>query len=245
VFGLAECDLSYRGRAWGDIMVLYNFFEAVRGPGGRFTFVDFNGIGTIGGTDPGVPWSQLFVAQGTGAATSWDLPTYAIKQQMTTVAASISAGQRSVVPASMKGITLGMTLTAQNADNTSGEVVTVTALTTTQFTATFANAHSSNWLVHAPIVFDNGVAQPTVYYPGTGDIVIGPGAYLVIPGNGTDGVDSLLAGTAPASGHIITISGMCRRAFRRARFGNAKNPYVYNVPNNFEGGSVTILEVRK
>jgi hypothetical protein len=75
-FNLFEADLNYRGRSWADAMVLYNFFESVHGPAGRFTFVDFNGIGPVGGVDPGVPWVNLFVAKGDGVTTTWDLPTY-------------------------------------------------------------------------------------------------------------------------------------------------------------------------
>lgn len=96
----------------------------------------------------------------------------------------------------------------------------------------------------APVVYENGEAMSTTYYTG-GDVAIGPGGYLVLPGTGTDGVDSLLAGTPPAASVIVTISGTCRRAFRRARFIVAKNPFVLNVPANYYIGPVTIVEVRK
>lgn len=76
VFGLLECDLSYRGRSATDFMALWKFYEDVNGAAGRFTFIDFNGIAVPGGTDPGVLWEGLFVAQGDGTTTSWDAPTY-------------------------------------------------------------------------------------------------------------------------------------------------------------------------
>src|ERR1035437_2065696 len=78
-FGLAEADLNYEAKAWAQIKTLYDFFESVNGSAGRFPFVDFNVIGPIGGTDPGVAWSRLYVAKGTGAAGTGDLPTFGLK----------------------------------------------------------------------------------------------------------------------------------------------------------------------
>jgi hypothetical protein len=173
-FGLAEADLSYRGKSWADIQTLYKFFDSV-GPGGRFTFVDFNGIGVVGGTDPGVPWVGLFVAQGDGIATSWDAPTYGIV----------------VSP--------------------------------------------------APVVYENGSAKTTDWNTTTP----AAGHYGLKVGTGTDGVDKIYAGTAPASGVIVTIDATCRRAFRRAKYVAAKSAFVYNVPQNYYADSVTIIEVRK
>lgn len=70
---------------------------------------------------------------------------------VTTVAASISAGSQTVTPASMRGITVGASLTATNADGTSQETVIVSGVTGTTFTATFLNAHTAGWLVTAPL----------------------------------------------------------------------------------------------
>lgn len=79
MFGLAEADLAYTAKTWAQIQVLYNFFESVNGSAGRFTFVDFNGIGPIGQPDPGVAWNHLFVAKGDGVTVTWDLPTFGMK----------------------------------------------------------------------------------------------------------------------------------------------------------------------
>ena len=49
VFGLLECDLSYKGRSFADVMNLWKFYEDVSGAAGRFTYVDFNGVGLPGG----------------------------------------------------------------------------------------------------------------------------------------------------------------------------------------------------
>lgn len=239
-YGLLTCDVAYKGRSFADILTLWNFFETVGGQAGRFTFVDFNGIGPIGGSDPGVPWSGLYVAKGDGVTTTWDLPSYAGQADLTSVVASLTAGTRTVTPLSMSGIVVGATLTAMNADGSNYEVVTVTATTQTTFTAVFAQAKASNWLVHAPLVFDNGTAVTTYVSPSPG-----PGVYGVVFGAGTDGVDQLKAGTAPASGHILTVALQCRRALRRAKFVADVNPFVYNVPTNYEGQTVTIQEVRK
>lgn len=240
VFGLFTCDLSYKGRSDADMMLLWNFYESVSGAAGRFTFVDFNGVGAVGGSDPGIAWGNLFVAQGDGVATSWDLPTYALRADLTMVVGSLSAGSRTVTPVSMTGIRLGSVLTAMNADASNPEIVTVTATTNATFTATFASAKAANWLVHAPLVLDNGVVQTTFI---TGSP--GPGTYGVVVGAGTDGVDQLKAGTAPTSGHIITVYGQCRRALRRAHFLADTNPFILNVPLNYEQSTVTVQEVRK
>jgi hypothetical protein len=184
-FSLYEADLTYRGKSWAQIMTLHNFFESVDGAAGRFTFVDFNGIGPIGGgADPGVAWSGLFVAKGDGTTVSWDLPTFRIKA------------------------------------------------------------------FPAPVVYENGTAKTTAIWTG-GSTTPAAGTYLIIPANsddtgaGTDGVDLLHAGTAPAASVIITIDATCRRAERRARFIVAKNPFVLNVPANYYQGPVTIVGVRK
>jgi hypothetical protein len=240
-FGLAEADLSYRAKTWEQIRVLYEFFESVNGSAGRFTFVDFNGIGPIGGSDPGVAWSHLFVAKGNGVSVAWDLPTFTLKADTTTVSASLAAGTRTVTPASMTGIVVGSSLTAVDADGTSGEEVRVTAVTATTFTAVFANAHASSWLINAPLVFESGVAKTTVF----GASSPSAGTYGVVVGAGTDGVDILHAGTAAVSSVIVTISATCRRAMRRAKFTTVKSPFLYEVPAVYQAGSFSVVEVRK
>jgi hypothetical protein len=188
-FNLLEVDLLYHGKSWAQIKTLYDFWESVDGCAGRFTFVDFNGIGPIGsgGPDPGTPWSGLYVAKGDAVASTWDLPTYAI------VAGS------------------------------------------------------------SPVVYENGSAKTTAIWT-SGTTTPTAGTYLIIPGTGTDGVDTLKAGTVPASTVIITIDATCRRAMRRACFsmgvGGAttypgQNPFVLNVASNYYQGPLTIVELRK
>jgi len=177
-FSLMEAEFGYRGKSFTDAMTLHNFWESVDGPSGRFTFVDFNGVGLPGAsTHPGVPWVSLFVFKGDGVEDTWDLPTYAL-------AAS-----------------------------------------------------------PAPIVYENGVAKTSaITLAGSPDVTKD---YNIVLAAGTDDVDRLIATATPASPIIGTISGTCRRALRRARFLNAKNPFTLNVPANYYQGPVTILEVRK
>lgn len=239
VFGLYAADLLYAGRVANDIVLLWDFFEQV-GAAGRFTFVDFNGVGVVGGSDPGLSWRNLFVAQGDGGTTSWDLPSYALRTSLTTVVASLASGARTVTPASMTGIAVGQTLTAMNADGSNPEIISVTAKTPTTFTAVFASAKAGNWLVQAPLVLKNGAVQTTFI---TGSP--GPGTFGVILGAGTDGRDQLKAGTAPAAGDVLTFYGQCRRAMI-ARFIADTNPFVINTAGSYaQTTAVTIQEVRK
>jgi len=60
---------------------------------------------------------------------------------VTTVAASISSGQQTITPANMTGIFLNTTLLVEPGANQ--EIVGVTAVTATTFTATFAKAHGA------------------------------------------------------------------------------------------------------
>ena len=56
-----------------------------------------------------------------------------------------STGSQTVTPAAMDGITVGGTLLCVNSDGTNPEIVRVTAITSTTFTATFASTKSANW----------------------------------------------------------------------------------------------------
>jgi hypothetical protein len=242
-FPLLECDLTYRAKTWAQLSILQAFFDSVNGAAGRFTFVDFNGIGPIGGTDPGVPWRGLYVTQGDGVTTSWDLPTYAIKEYMAqSTTPVVGAGAATVFGIPMDGIIVGVLLDCANTDGTHPETVTVDALVSgTSFTATFATTKSSTWLINPPIVYEDGVAKIVEWNTTTP----AAGHYGVKPGTGTDGLDKLYAGTAPADGTIVTINATCRRAMRRARFVAAKRAYTYNVPQNYVGETFTIAEVTK
>jgi hypothetical protein len=88
------------------------------------------------------------------------------------------------------------------------------------------------------------VAKTTTVWV-SGSTTPAAGAYMLIPGTGTDGVDTLNAGTNPTAGVLVTVGATCRRALRRARFLTPKNPFVYNVPANYYVDAVTIAEVRK
>ena len=189
VFGLLAADLTYKGRSASDVMMLWKFYEDVDGAAGRFTYVDFNGIGVPpSGAHPGVLWLNLFVAQGDGTTAAWDAPTYA--------------------------------------------------------------AHTASYFIGdigypgIPIVYENGTAKTTDVWV-SGSTTPAAGHYFLVPGTGTDGVDKITAGTAPAAGVIITIDATCRRALRRAKFLADTNPFTLNVPTNYEQGTVTIQEVRK
>ncbi len=75
------------------------------------------------------------------------VPTGATVVNTTTTTAVASAGAATITPASMVGITLGRALAIYRGTGTA-EVVTVTGVTSTTFTATFANTHSgTNTLV--------------------------------------------------------------------------------------------------
>jgi hypothetical protein len=149
---------------------LYDFFDSVRGPAGRFTFVDFNGI-----DEGGLLWT-LFVTQGDGVAVTWDLPTFGI----------------AVSP--------------------------------------------------LPRIFEDGIEKTVEVYTDAVNPAIN---YHVHVGGGTDGLDTLLAQNAPAAGKIVTITAKCRRAFRKAMFVNAKNPFSVDTPATYAQAGVTIVEVRK
>ncbi|MDD5304297.1 MAG: hypothetical protein PHS14_14455, partial [Elusimicrobia bacterium] len=49
----------------------------------------------------------------------------------------------------------------------------------------------------------------------------------------------------PLATVLITIDATCRRAMRRAKFLNQKNPFTWDPPEMSTAGPVTILEVRK
>jgi hypothetical protein len=80
----------------------------------------------------------------------------------TTVSASITAGVQTVTPASMTGIVIGAELAVSNADLSAAETVVVTGVAGATFTATFANAHTINWLVQ--VISPWGVTALTPYY---------------------------------------------------------------------------------
>lgn len=96
----------------------------------------------------------------------------------------------------------------------------------------------------APVVYENGVAKTTSVWV-SGSTTPSAGEYMIVKATGTDGVDTLNAGTAPASTVILTVDATCRRAMRRAKFTNVKNPFTWDPPEMSTAGPVTIVEVRK
>lgn len=76
----------------------------------------------------------------------------------TTVAATISTGTQTVTPASMANVFAGQQLVI-NSGATDSEMVTVTAITATQFTATFAKAHAANSTVRGIVVYDDEIVR--------------------------------------------------------------------------------------
>lgn len=83
--------------------------------------------------------SNVRVITSTTYALSTTLGTAVTLQVNTTLGTAIAAGTRTVTPASMTNIVVGLRLTIGG----TSEVVTVTATTGTTFTAVFANAHSA------------------------------------------------------------------------------------------------------
>jgi hypothetical protein len=79
----------------------------------------------------------------------------------TTVAASIAIGSQTVMPADMTDIVLGTVLTVANSDGSNSEIVTVTAVTPTTFTAVFASTKTG-----PGITVNGGVLAITCTQPG-------------------------------------------------------------------------------
>lgn len=72
-----------------------------------------------------------------------------------------ATGSQTITPTTMEGIRVGTPLVCQNADGTNFEIVTVTAITSTTFTATFASTKSANWLVTSGRE-DTGIRQRAI-----------------------------------------------------------------------------------
>ena len=82
-FDLWIVDLTYVALAWADAKTLIDFWQLMGGGNGTFTFADFNGYVKGNSTGPGVPWTGLYVGKGTGAQTTWDLPTFILQTHVT------------------------------------------------------------------------------------------------------------------------------------------------------------------
>lgn len=79
----------------------------------------------------------------------------------TTLGSTILAGTRSVSPASMANIFIGQQLVIAN-NTTTSEIVTVTAMTSTTFTAVFAFGHSNTDQVQALVVTGDDILKDIV-----------------------------------------------------------------------------------
>lgn len=79
----------------------------------------------------------------------------------TTIGSSITAGTRTVTPASMSNIFVGQKLWVDGSSDT-GEVVTVTAITSTTFDAVFAIDHATAITVKGIVVYASEIAEDIV-----------------------------------------------------------------------------------
>lgn len=79
----------------------------------------------------------------------------------TTLGTTIAAGTRTVTPGSMSKIYVGQRLFI-NQGAATGESVVVTAITSTTFTAVFANAHNNTETVHAHVVYPDEIIKDCV-----------------------------------------------------------------------------------
>lgn len=80
---------------------------------------------------------------------------------LTTTTTTISAGSQAVTPASMANIYVGQRLIIASANNPSESVV-VTAVTSTTFTATFANGYSGTTTVRAHVIYADQIIEDLV-----------------------------------------------------------------------------------
>jgi len=251
-----EVDLFYEcltDADWAtEMRVLYDFFESVRGSAGRFTFADFNGF-DLGGR----AWPALFVAKGNALALEWDLPTYALAASPAPVVYENGVSKTSdiymttwddtkayhiKVGAGTDGVDL---LTAEAAITTvatapspasSGTSLIVAAGKGARFPA--APFYANVWPTAVdPTEANIETVQVTAVVTDTLTIVRGTPARSIVVGD--------QIAVPPLATVIITIDATCRRAFRRAKFLNVKNPFVWDPPEMSTQGPVTILEVRK
>jgi hypothetical protein len=259
-FGLVEADMNYRAKSWAQIKTLYDFFESVDGSAGRFTFVDFNGAGPVGGTDPGVAWSALYVAKGDALTLAWDLPTFGLRASPAPVVYENGSVKTNdiytstwddtkayhiKVGAGTDGVDL---LTAESAITTvatapspatTGTSLVVAAGKGARFPGTpfYANVWPT---AVAPTLLNIETVQVTTVSTDT--------LTIVRHQNGTS-ARSIVVGdqiaVPPLSTVIITIDATCRRAMRRAKFVNVKNPFLLDVPALYSAGPVNVVEVRK
>ncbi len=270
-FGLHEADLVYHGLSYANAAILYNFFESVGGQAGRFTFIDYNGVGPPGGTDPGVVWTQLFVAKADGITLSWDLPTFGAKADTLTIEDTLwntPLIYENGVPKTTELLAIGGTPDVsvpyhayKGAGTDTVDSVTAQAALSTVATAPSPATSGLSLVLHAG---DGAHCPATPFFANVWPTAVGPTAAnietiqvtnvatdtltIVRAQNGT-AARSIIVGdqfaVPPAATVILTVTATCRRALRRARFIAAKNPFTLDVPFNYGQQQVTIVEVRR
>lgn len=95
--------------------------------------------------------------------TNLRLVTTTTNRVNTTTTTTISAGSQAVTPASMAGIRVGQRLVIDSG-STPSESVTVTAVTSTTFTATFANGYSGTTTIQAHVVYADEIVKDLVAF---------------------------------------------------------------------------------
>lgn len=88
----------------------------------------------------------------------WRVVSSTTNRVNTTVAAGIAAGTRTVTPASMSRIYVGQQLVIDSGAAV-GEVVTVTAITATTFTAVYVNAHGAAFTVQGHVIYADEIVS--------------------------------------------------------------------------------------
>lgn len=268
-FNLLEADLSYRAKTWAQIKVLHDFFESVNGAAGRFTFVDFNGIGRIGGADPGVEWSSLYVAKADGLALAWDSPTFGTVAGFTTI--EDMAYDTPLV--FENGVQQQCDIYTTTWDPTKPyhlkvgggtdgvDLLTADGARTTVATAPSPATSGTSMVVAAG---DGARFPATPFFANVWPTGVAPTLANIETVQVTNVVTDTLtiaraqAGTSartivvtdqlaipPAATVIVTVSATCRRALRRAKFTTMKNPFLFEVPAIYQAGSLSVIEVRK
>jgi hypothetical protein len=76
---LFSTTLTYNALSWTQVKTLFDFWTAVGGGLGTFTFADFNGYVKGNSTGPGIAWKNLYVGKGDGATQAWTLPTFILQ----------------------------------------------------------------------------------------------------------------------------------------------------------------------
>ena len=203
------------------------------------------------------------------AGLSGPISSQVIRQKSNTyVASSLSAGTVTVTPATNELIQIGDKLYCINDDDTNGEQVTVTAVTSTTFTATFASAKSANWIIVGiePPLPEQGVFTPTVIgttTAGTGTYSVQVGRYQLI-GNRvyfnltliwsahTGTGNMFVSGLPYTSANITNASSPCSivsdsismtagNYMTGAILGNTKNISLYQTPTG--GGALNLIPI--